>query len=303
MAPCEDCGLKRASFGVPGDTKRKRWCGPCSRQHEGAQGMQNLCEDCGLKRASCGVPGDTKRNRWCGPCSRQHEGAQSMHDPCEDCGLKRASCGVPGDTKKVRWCGPCSRQHEDAGDPRKRPRAVVYPDHGVMKQYYVQSGESIGQDCGYSAMAAQSTPAKRRTQPGKMEARLRTQQINVQDSATLAVVQTRTNEIGVTIRDEVDNTATRQTPPIKGVVTVLSQKLESDEAVTPYRRDAKELEALKQSIASKSAEIMAARRAGWENYTLVTELRLLHKEMVVHPHWTEGTEDPLVSHLTLCYWV
>jgi hypothetical protein len=48
---------------------------------------------------------------------------------------------------------------------------------------------------------------------------------------------------------------------------------------------------------------MAARRAGWENYRLVTELRLLHKEMMVHPHWTEGTADPLVSHLTLCYWV
>jgi hypothetical protein len=74
---CEDCGLKRASCGVPGDTKKRRWCGPCSRQHEGAQSTQSkTCEDCGVKQASCGVPGDTKKRRWCGPCSRQHEGAQ-----------------------------------------------------------------------------------------------------------------------------------------------------------------------------------------------------------------------------------
>jgi hypothetical protein len=35
----------------------------------------------------------------------------------------------------------------------------------------------------------------------------------------------------------------------------------------------------------------------------VTELRLLHKELMGHPHWTEGTENPLVSPLALCYWV
>eukprot|EP01047_Picozoa_sp_COSAG01_P075205 COSAG01_NODE_12813_length_1681_cov_6.152971_1_plen_195_part_01 len=194
---CEDCGLKQASCGVPGDTKKARWCAPCSRQHEGAQSRQHsMCEDCGLKRASFGVPGDTKKARWCGPCSRQHEGAQIMQHVCEDCGLKQASFGVPGDTKKRRWCGPCSRQHEGARDLRKRPRAVASPDHGVMKQYYLQSDESIGQACGYNVMAAQITPAKRRTQqPGEMEARLRTQQINVRDSATVAVVQARTNEI------------------------------------------------------------------------------------------------------------
>jgi hypothetical protein len=73
---CEDCGLKRASCGVPGDTKKRRWCVPCSRQHEGAQLTRNRCEDCGLKQARCGVPGDTKKQRWCVPCGRQHEGAQ-----------------------------------------------------------------------------------------------------------------------------------------------------------------------------------------------------------------------------------
>ena len=126
----------------------------------------------------------------------------------------------------------------------------------------------------------------------------------MQDGAAPAVVQARTNGIGVPTRDEVDRPAsTRKTLPINGVVTVVSQKMESDEAVATYRRDAKELEAVKQLITSKSAEIMAARRAGWENYTLVTELRLLHKEMMVHPHWTEGTADPLVSPRTLCYWV
>jgi hypothetical protein len=36
---------------------------------------------------------------------------------------------------------------------------------------------------------------------------------------------------------------------------------------------------------------------------LVTELRGLYKELMVHPHWTEDREDPLVSPLTLCYWV
>jgi hypothetical protein len=307
MAPCEDCGLKRASCGVPGDTKKTRWCVPCSRQHDGAQSVkQNTCEDCGLKQASCGVPGDTKKMRWCVPCSRQHEGAQSTQSMCEDCGLKQASCGVPGDTRrKRRWCGPCSQQHEGARNLLKRPRAGVYPGHGGMKQHYMKSDESIGQDCGYNVMAAQSTPATRRTQQlEKMQARLRTQQINVQDSATLAVVQARTNENGVTSRDEVERpAATRQTPPTNGVVTALSRKIKSDEAVASYRRDARELEALKKLITSKSEEIMAARRAGWENYKLVTELRLLHKEMMVHPHWTEGTEDPLASPLTLCYWV
>jgi hypothetical protein len=110
---CEDCGLKRATCGVPGDTKKARWCVPCSRQHEGARHQRtDLCEDCGLKRATCGVLGDTKKRRWCGPCSRQHGGARHQRtDLCEDCGLKQARRGVPGDAKKRRWCGPCSRQH------------------------------------------------------------------------------------------------------------------------------------------------------------------------------------------------
>jgi hypothetical protein len=131
---------------------------------------------------------------------------------CEDCGLRQPTYGVPGDTKKRRWCGPCSKQREGAGYLRKRPRAVV------------------GQECGHTVVAAQSTPAMRRKQLGKMEAQLRTQQINVQDGATLAVVQARTNGIGVPIRDEVNRPAsTRQTPSINGVVAVGSQKIESDE--------------------------------------------------------------------------
>jgi hypothetical protein len=36
-----------------------------------------MCEDCGLKQVRCGVPGDTKKARWCGPCSRQHEGVRN----------------------------------------------------------------------------------------------------------------------------------------------------------------------------------------------------------------------------------
>eukprot|EP01047_Picozoa_sp_COSAG01_P032585 COSAG01_NODE_2361_length_7832_cov_12.919447_10_plen_274_part_00 len=116
---CEDCGLKQASCGVPGDTRKARWCGSCSRQHEGAQSMQSsMCEDCGLKQARCGEPRDTRKARWCGSCSRQHEGARSGQHMCEDCGLKQASCGVPGDTRKARWCGSCSRQHEGARSTR-----------------------------------------------------------------------------------------------------------------------------------------------------------------------------------------
>jgi DNA-directed RNA polymerase subunit RPC12/RpoP len=116
---------------VPGDTKKARWCVPCSRQHEGAQSKwSNMCEDCGLKQATCGVPGDTKKARWCVPCSRQHEGAQSKRsNMCEDCGLKQASCGVPGDTKKARWCVPCSRQHEGA-----QPAAAVKSGVGVKAE-------------------------------------------------------------------------------------------------------------------------------------------------------------------------
>eukprot|EP01047_Picozoa_sp_COSAG01_P082467 COSAG01_NODE_16856_length_1198_cov_6.018198_1_plen_85_part_10 len=80
---CEDCGVERANYGVLGDTEKTRWCGPCSRQHEGARNMRNLCEDCGLKRASCGVPGDKKKVRWCRPCSRQHEGARGTRSQNE----------------------------------------------------------------------------------------------------------------------------------------------------------------------------------------------------------------------------
>eukprot|EP01049_Picozoa_sp_SAG25_P015625 SAG25_NODE_3244_length_1160_cov_2.246937_3_plen_75_part_01 len=37
---CEDSGLKRAVLGVPGDTMKRRWYGPCGRQHEGTRYSQ-----------------------------------------------------------------------------------------------------------------------------------------------------------------------------------------------------------------------------------------------------------------------
>jgi hypothetical protein len=68
---CEDCGLNLASYGVSGDTRKRRWWGPCGRQHEGAQRMhRGMCEDSGLKRA---VLGETNQRRCTVIHTRFHE--------------------------------------------------------------------------------------------------------------------------------------------------------------------------------------------------------------------------------------
>jgi hypothetical protein len=37
---CEDCGEKRPNWGLM-EEKKKRWCGPCAKSHEGAVYIEN----------------------------------------------------------------------------------------------------------------------------------------------------------------------------------------------------------------------------------------------------------------------
>jgi hypothetical protein len=94
---CDDCQIKRASFGVPGDRVKVRWCAMCARGHEGAKLVYNVCEDCNLKQASYGVLGAAKRRRCCQSCARAHEGARPVQGMCEDCATKKATCGMVGE--------------------------------------------------------------------------------------------------------------------------------------------------------------------------------------------------------------
>jgi hypothetical protein len=63
---------------LPG--KRPSWCKACSMSHPGAVDVQTKkCEDCGVKRRTYGVPGETSdlgnKPRWCAGCALHHEGA------------------------------------------------------------------------------------------------------------------------------------------------------------------------------------------------------------------------------------
>lgn len=52
---CEDCALKKPSFGMPTDGKM-RWCKPCSLSHPGSADVcHKLCEDCKQKSPSFGL--------------------------------------------------------------------------------------------------------------------------------------------------------------------------------------------------------------------------------------------------------
>ena len=74
---CEDCALKRPSFGLPAEGKR-RWCGGCAKAHAGARNIVNKrCEDCALKTPAFGLPAEGKR-RWCAFCASGHDGAINM---------------------------------------------------------------------------------------------------------------------------------------------------------------------------------------------------------------------------------
>ena len=77
---CEDCGLKRPSFGLAAEGKKMRWCSGCSKAHAGAvsKSAQQQCEDCGLKRPTFGLKAEGKKRRWCSGCSKAHDGAVSL---------------------------------------------------------------------------------------------------------------------------------------------------------------------------------------------------------------------------------
>ena len=114
LAACEDCGVKHASYGVPGGAKMYRWCRECSKEYPAAQPMRTRCEQCGVKQAQqYGVPGEAKKRRWCRKCSKGHAGVHciSSYQRCEDCGVKAALYGVPGEAKKKRWCKQCGKGH------------------------------------------------------------------------------------------------------------------------------------------------------------------------------------------------
>jgi hypothetical protein len=64
---CETCKSKSASFALPSEPKKRRWCRPCSDAHKGAFDISNLkCEDCDPKNpkaATQGLPKE-KKKRW-----------------------------------------------------------------------------------------------------------------------------------------------------------------------------------------------------------------------------------------------
>ena len=52
MLQCEDCKTKHASYGLPAEGGKKRWCAGCAQTHAGsvnglALGTRAACEDCG----------------------------------------------------------------------------------------------------------------------------------------------------------------------------------------------------------------------------------------------------------------
>ena len=63
---CEDCGLKRPTYGLPAEG-RQRWCAGCAAAHgRGAVSLQQkkMCEDCGEKQPANGLLAEG-RWRWC----------------------------------------------------------------------------------------------------------------------------------------------------------------------------------------------------------------------------------------------
>jgi hypothetical protein len=134
---CEDCQLKRSSYGLPSEGK-KRWCWGCAKAHAGAVSAGNNCEDCGLKVPSFGLASEGKR-RWCAGCAKGHAGAVDVaNKECEGCGLKQPPFGMPSEGKR-RWCSGCAKGHAGAenlkhtaglrrtqarGSPQKKPKVT-----------------------------------------------------------------------------------------------------------------------------------------------------------------------------------
>ena len=111
---CEDCALKKPSFGMPTDGKM-RWCKPCSLSHPGSADVcHKLCEDCKQKSPSFGLEEEgVKKNkkRWCATCAGAHAGSVSLNpNKCEDCTTTAASYGNPEDGNKRRWCAKCAKK-------------------------------------------------------------------------------------------------------------------------------------------------------------------------------------------------
>jgi hypothetical protein len=106
--PCEGCGLKRSSFGLPSEGK-VRWCSGCGKGHAGAFYLvSKKCEGCHLKQPKFGLPAE-RTARWCMGCAKGHEGVVNVgNNKCEGCDDKFARFGLPSDWKKRRWCGDCA---------------------------------------------------------------------------------------------------------------------------------------------------------------------------------------------------
>ena len=125
----------------------------CAEGHAGAADFSSKsCEGCGLKKATYGVPGQGKKRRWCSGCAKAHAGAADLvRKMCEGCGLKTASFSLPTKGKKKRrWCGGCApraaRRAHLGGPPQKRPQAtdppltVLGPDLSFVSKYRLAIG-------------------------------------------------------------------------------------------------------------------------------------------------------------------
>ena len=86
---CVRCGLKRATYGLPGEGMKQQWCADCAVLGAVNLQQQNMCEGCGEKRAVYGLP-DEGRKQWCAGCAAADgRGAVYLGKPkmCEGCDL------------------------------------------------------------------------------------------------------------------------------------------------------------------------------------------------------------------------
>jgi hypothetical protein len=107
---------------------------PRAERKRGTRTM--MCRDCGVTRASWGLPSTGRATLWCSPCARanhKHEGAIIIRNsPCEDCGAATCNYGLPPASAEVRRKGGKHSGYKrcECGPPRflrSRNRAPSAP--------------------------------------------------------------------------------------------------------------------------------------------------------------------------------
>lgn len=108
---CE-CGLKQASIGLPGETRRQvRWCASCPNKPPEAvchiRGSHKKPCACGTNmRPRFGLRGETPK--WCAKCPTKPPAAINLCCKRCQCGAAQPTFLMPGDkAKDARWCASC----------------------------------------------------------------------------------------------------------------------------------------------------------------------------------------------------